>query len=75
MQDIVIFKDCPCCHKRQKVVLPAEYGDAYNEWMNGTLIQHTRLIELDVATRETLISGVCPECWNSLFGGEMDEAS
>lgn len=28
---------------------------------------------LSPAERELLLSGICPECWKNIFGGEEDE--
>ena len=31
------------------------------------------LPNLEPEYREIFISGICPECWNNMFGGEDDE--
>lgn len=28
---------------------------------------------LSAGERELLLSGICPDCWNKMFGGEDDE--
>ena len=41
-------------------------------WRNGMLIQDA-FPGLSAEDREFLISGLCPDCWNKLFGS-IDEA-
>ena len=39
----------------------------YNEWLRGGLIQQC-LPELTAGQRELLISGICEDCFNDMFG-------
>jgi len=41
-------------------------SDGLNRWINGDYIQ-IAFPELDVDTRELLISGTCGACWNEFF--------
>jgi len=38
-------------------------------WQQGMLIQKA-LPELSIDDREMLISRICPECWDKMFGKE-----
>jgi hypothetical protein len=38
-------------------------------WQMGELIQNVAP-ELSPEERELLISGICSECWNKMFGGK-----
>lgn len=38
----------------------------YNAWREGALVQ-VAFPELDAASREMLISGVCGVCWDAMF--------
>ena len=39
----------------------------YSNWRQGTLIQNA-MPEVDLTTRESLISGLCPICQDEVFG-------
>ena len=46
--------------------------DGYKAWVEGALIQNA-LPELSATEREQLISHICPDCQDSIFGVEDDE--
>lgn len=60
--------DVPCviCHETH--VLEVNEND-FLDWQNGKHAQDA-FPYLSVNDREMLISGICPTCWDSLFGGE-----
>jgi len=59
---------CPFCGKRHTVqVHPADY----HAWEDGTLVQEA-FPYLSASERELLISGICPTCWDNMFGEEED---
>ena len=61
---IVIEQTCPFCGQKYQGVFVTSEFDA---WRNGELIQNA--MPLTPATsREWLISGICPECQESIFG-------
>ena len=61
-----VFMYCPMCGKEHSVVVDF-YG--YCAWQSGELIQNA-LPELSPTEREQLISNLCPECQEKIFGGE-----
>ena len=68
---VPIPRRCPHCGKVVVVKIPKE------EWIkwdsgNGGLIQNC-LVSLTPDERELLISGICPECWKSIFSGDEVE--
>lgn len=64
-----MIKYCVLCHK--EVEIPAKPGDV-KKWQRGELIQHA-MPYLTPGQREMLISGVCEECFNNMFGEDDDE--
>lgn len=63
---IVVEKTCPFCNKRYEGSFPSE---GYGKWMGGELIQNA-MPTVPATSREWLISGICPECQDSIFGEE-----
>lgn len=60
---------CPFCGKDTELIVPAR---GYRRWQEGELIQNA-LSTLSAGERETLISGLCESCQDSIFGGDDDE--
>ena len=55
---------CPFCGKVNEVgVNEMDYWD----WQDGALVQNA-FPYLSADEREALISGICPKCWNKMFG-------
>lgn len=63
---ITIAVQCPFCGCLNFINVSAE---GYEAWKNGALIQNA-LPELSADEREMLMSGICPDCWNGMFGEE-----
>ena len=64
-----IEKICPHCHKLQTL----EVDDSqYYDWMAGKNIQRA-FPNLSADQREILMSGICPECWEDIFGEDDEE--
>lgn len=61
-----IVVECHSCAKPHEMTVPAEN---YLSWREGEYVQNA-LSMLDKDQREMLISGVCPTCWDEMFGGE-----
>ena len=55
---------CPICGKEHSVVVDYE---AFCDWQNGELIQ-VAMPNLTPTEREQLISDLCPECQEKIFG-------
>ena len=63
-------KPCMMCGETSKVKMLVHH---YLEWQNGGLIDQV-CPEMPKETREMLISGTHPECWEKMFeGNEEDE--
>lgn len=62
---------CRMCCKVHTLLVSREDLDIYNS-PNRPHVQDI-FPYLTPAERELLISGVCPECWEKMFGGEDDE--
>ena len=62
MMEILLV--CPFCHTEHTVLAPF---DGYFDWQNGELIQNA-MPELTPTEREQLISGLCPNCQEIIFG-------
>lgn len=58
-----IEKTCPYCGKVQTVEVPEK---DYLEWKRGKLL-HKAMPTLKPEERETLLSGICSDCWDELF--------
>jgi len=63
---ITVAVECPLCGCVNFIKVPVE---GYLEWQRGGFIQHA-LPELSAEEREMLISGICPDCWDNMFGEE-----
>ncbi len=66
---ITITTTCPFCGKSHGVKVSA--ADFW-EWNDGALVQDA-FPYLSADEREMLISGICPTCWDKMFGGEDEE--
>lgn len=66
---ITVATTCPMCGDTAILSLP-EAG--YEAWQNGAMIQNA-LPDLDADDRERLISGICPSCWDKMFGAPDEE--
>lgn len=64
-----VAKICPSCKTTTWVGIPIE---AYEEWNMGICLQKA-WPEGSATERETLISGLCPECQKKVFEEEEDE--
>ena len=61
---IILEVACPVCGKVSEISV--EVND-YIDWQNGKLTQNA-FPYLSASEREMLISGVCEDCWNEMFG-------
>ena len=65
-EKVVVAQHCPCCGAQYKGCFNTPKFDA---WRNGALIQDV-MPDAPIAVREWLISGICPDCQDSIFGEE-----
>ena len=64
MAKVTLKGRCPFCGKEWAVEVSEE---GYNAWRFGELAQ-IALADNTPEERECLISGICPECQESIFG-------
>lgn len=57
---------CPMCGKQYTIIVP---HDGFINWRNGGRIQDC-LPTLSNEERESLMTGICDECWSRLYGEE-----
>jgi len=55
---------CPMCGKQYTIIVP---HDGFINWRNGGRIQDC-LPTLSNEERESLMTGICDECWDKLYG-------
>jgi hypothetical protein len=65
----IIESKCPECRVISEITVTEE---GYNKRLNGAKVQDA-FPELTPPIREQLISGICPDCWNSIFGKAEDD--
>ena len=66
---MTIIVQCPECLKTRNEELPYSYTDyqlKIRRWKEGGLIQDV-FPELDSSQREALITGICDDCWDTMF--------
>jgi hypothetical protein len=66
---IEIMGNCPRCVDFFSITVP---HDDYLKWQAGTLIQEA-FPYMSIDDRELLISGVCGECWKTMYPVEGDD--
>ena len=62
-------QNCVFCGQWHSVLIDVK---AYHAWRNGELIQKA-FPNLSATQREQLVSSICPECQNSIFGPDDEE--
>lgn len=67
-KDVSIVTTCPFCGHANFVEVNE---DDYLDWSDGTLAQ-VAFPYLSADEREMLISGICPKCWDSMFGSDEE---
>lgn len=64
IKNVGIKNTCPLCGK---ITYVAVNGDDYEKWQHGTLVQRA-FPYLSADEREVLITGMCYECQDDVFG-------
>ena len=63
-KEVCVVTRCPFCgHANEVEVNEIDYLD----WQDGELVQNA-FPYLSADDREMLISGICPTCWDKMFG-------
>lgn len=47
--------------------------DAYEKWKNDEGLIQDLMPDMKLEERELIISQICSDCFDALFGGELDE--
>lgn len=69
---VFIVGPCARCTREYKIFYPiTKINEALMMYQEGKLIQEC-FPDLDASSREFLISGICPECWNIIFPPEQE---
>ena len=65
-KEVIVVTQCPFCGRANEIAVnEADYWD----WDDGMLAQDA-FPYLSANEREMLISGICPTCWEKMFGKE-----
>ena len=69
LHEVCVITRCPFCGRGHEVeVNESDYWD----WDDGVHVQDA-FPYLSAGEREMLVSGICPDCWDKMFGQEEDE--
>lgn len=67
-KEVCVVTQCPFCGRGNEVeVNEADYWD----WQDGMMAQDA-FPYLSADEREMLISGICPTCWDKMFGSDEE---
>lgn len=66
---MTLTKTCSECGRKFEIEVTEE---EYQKYLDGELIQDA-FPKMDRGLRELFISGICPDCWDRIFGVEEDE--
>lgn len=61
---MIIEKTCISCHETSRLEVDE---NAYRNWKNNGMLIQKALPSLTDGERELLISGICGECFDSMF--------
>lgn len=65
MAGTIIYRTPPCVVCKKTHDLEIDYT-SFKDWQQGTLIQDA-FPDMPRETRELLITGTCPDCWETLW--------
>lgn len=68
-ETVAVETRCPFCGKTAIVEVPT---DGFIAWHSGATVQRA-FPNLDTDTRERLVSGICPTCWDKMFSVPDDD--
>lgn len=69
MDEFEILTTCPLCGETDSIVLTRDEYINYLRWQNKELLIQEALPNRSAHEREQLKTGICPHCWDELFGG------
>jgi len=68
-RNLTLIITCPMCGRSYELKVNAE---SYDKWLDGELAQNA-FDYLTTIERESIISGLCSECQDEIFGSDEDE--
>lgn len=69
LHEVCVITRCPFCGRGNEV----EVNEIdYLDWDDGVHVQDA-FPYLSAGEREMLVSGICPDCWDKMFGQMEDE--
>jgi len=68
-ETVAIETRCPFCGKTAVVEVPT---NGFIAWQGGATVQRA-FPNLNADTRERLVSGICPTCWDKMFSVPDDD--
>ncbi len=68
--EYVKTKRCWVCRREGQVFVPS---DGYVKWKEGGLLIQDAMPDVRPEVREQLMTGLHPECWDSIFEGDDGE--
>ena len=71
MMTLFATRRCPYCHKTGSIMVDENELFTY---LRGEYVQRA-FTSLSVPLREQIVSGMHPECWQEVFGTELEDAS
>lgn len=69
----IVERRCPICQEVQTIVMTKDQYKRYLRWLDREGCIQDLLPDLDKDDREILISGICPNCWQDMFGEPPEE--
>ena len=67
-KEVCVVTRCPFCGRANEIAVNEE---DYWAWDDGELAQ-VAFPYLSANEREALISGICPTCWDKMFGDDEE---
>ena len=64
-KELCVITYCPICGHAHEIEVNE---DDYDDWKDGVLLAQDAFPYLPSDEREMLISGICPTCWDGMFG-------
>ena len=73
MPNVAVETMCPFCHEVDTITLTEKEYENYLLWQDRVMLIQDALPNKTPSEREQLKTGICPHCWETLFGGKDDE--
>lgn len=64
---VIVKRKCTYCDETITIDVPAKWVQGLQSWMNNEELIQNALPEMDAGDREVLVSGICKQCWATMF--------